>query len=57
MVRSFQVMGWWSWIKKLSNFPPGSSEVLESPGFSFEESLAFVKEKAEEEDGEEDEVS
>ena len=57
MVRSFQVMGWWSWIKKLSNFPPASSEMLEPPGFSFEEGLALIEEKAEEEDGEEDEVS
>lgn len=48
---------WWSWIKKLSNFPPGSSEVLESPGFSFEESLTFVKEKAEKKDGKENEAS
>lgn len=50
-------MGWWSWIKKLSNFSPGSSEVLKPPGFAGEESLAFIKEKAEEEDGEEDEAS
>lgn len=57
MERSFQVMGWWSWIKKLSNFPPGSSEMLEPPGFSFEESLAFVEEKAEEEDGEENDAN
>ena len=57
MVRSFNVVCWWSWIKKLSNFPPGSSEMLEPPSFAGEESLAFVEEKAEEKDGEEDEAS
>lgn len=57
MVCSFQVMCWWVGIKKLSNFSPGSGEMLESPGLAGEEGLAFVEEKAEEEDGEEDEVS
>ena len=54
---SFDVVCWWSWIKKLSNFPPGSSEMLESPGFSFQKSLAFIEAKAEKKDGEEDEAS
>ena len=50
-------MCWWSGIKKLSNFPPASSEMLEPPSFAGEESLAFVEEKAEEEDGEENEAN
>lgn len=48
---------WWSWIKKLSNFPPASSEMLEPPSFAGEESLTLVEEKAEEEDGEENEAN
>jgi len=48
---------WWSGIKKLSNFPPASSEMLESPGFSFQKSLAFIEAKAEKKDGKENEAS